>query len=321
MTTKQFAPAMGAQATPRPAHHGLTFRELADGYMAAYRGRDPSRVNHLAWWVARFGDRLAQEITDDEVFLALEDVAAGESRYYAGKDASGERVYRSRGKRSPATINRYHACVGAVFTYAQRKRLMPKGWTSPARQVARQRENNERVRFLSDAERARLLKLCRVSSWPRLYLLVLLALTTGARRSELLRLRWRDLDLERAVAYVAQTKNGQPKALPLVPAAVKELQRFLGAADRLVFESTRRPGKPMIFDSYWDTALAEAKVEDFRFHDLRHTCASYLAQNGASLLEIADVLGHKNLSVTRRYSHLTIDSKSKLVNRVLGGMQ
>ena len=79
---------------------------------------------------------------------------------------------------------------------------MPKGWTNPARQVPRQRENNERVRFLSGGERERLLKVCRVSSWPRLYLLVLLALTTGARRSELLRLRWRDLDLERAVAYV-----------------------------------------------------------------------------------------------------------------------
>ena len=77
----------------------------------------------------------------------------------------------------------------------------------------------------------------------------------------------------------------------------------------------------MNFDGYWDTALSEAKIEDFRFHDLRHTRASYLAQNGASLLEIADVLGHRNLSVTRRYSHLTIDSKSKLVNRVLGGLQ
>ena len=60
----------------------------------------------------------------------------------------------------------------------------------------------------------------------------------------------------------------------------------------------------------------EAKVEDFTFHCLRHTCASYLAQSGASLLEIADVLGHKQISVTKRYAHLCIDHKERLISRV-----
>jgi integrase len=66
--------------------------------------------------------------------------------------------------------------------------------------------------------------------------------------------------------------------------------------------------------------LADARIEDFHFHDLRHTTASYLAQAGASLLEIADVLGHRSLDVTRRYSHLTVDSKRNLVMKVLGGV-
>lgn len=69
------------------------------------------------------------------------------------------------------------------------------------------------------------------------------------------------------------------------------------------------------------SAIKAAKLRDFRFHDLRHTCASYLAQNGATLLEIGDVLGHKQVSMTRRYSHLTVGHKAALVDRVMGGIR
>jgi len=74
------------------------------------------------------------------------------------------------------------------------------------------------------------------------------------------------------------------------------------------------------FDSHWRTALKEADITDFRFHDLRHTCASLLAMNGATLLEIAQVLGHKSISMTQRYSHLCIEHKANLTDRVFGGI-
>ena len=74
-------------------------------------------------------------------------------------------------------------------------------------------------------------------------------------------------------------------------------------------------------DPAWDRALKAAGVKSFRFHDLRHSCASALAQNGATLLEIAEVLGHRQLSVTKRYSHLATDHKTKLINRVLGDIR
>ena len=78
--------------------------------------------------------------------------------------------------------------------------------------------------------------------------------------------------------------------------------------------------RPFEFRKHWDKAVTAAEIADFRFHDLRHTCASYLAQNGASLLQIAEVLGHKQLEVTKRYSHLCVDHKQDLVDRVLGGV-
>jgi integrase len=149
-----------------------------------------------------------------------------------------------------------------------------------------------------------------------------MAITTGARRGELLALTWAQIDWKRSVARVQLTKNGEPKMLPLVPAVLAELERFRKKRDRtLVFGSKRRPDVAYNFDSAWAGALRRARIERFRFHDLRHTCASYLAQQGASLLEIADVMGHRQLAMVKRYAHLTTDTKARLVNRVLGGIK
>ena len=147
-----------------------------------------------------------------------------------------------------------------------------------------------------------------------------MAITTGARRGELLGLRWNDIDFERQTAYVQTTKNGQPKVLPLTDDVVSELTRFRQQDTYLIFNSEVNPSKAFCFNKQWKKALALAEVEDFTFHCLRHTCASYLAMSGASLLEIADVLGHKQISVTKRYAHLCIDHKEKLINKVMSNI-
>jgi len=165
-----------------------------------------------------------------------------------------------------------------------------------------------------------LFEACRVSSWDRLYLLVLLALTTGARRSELLNLKWNNVDWDNNQAYVETSKNGHPRVLPLTKEAIKELRLFKQDGNILIFKSIINPNKPFCFSKSWGKALKEAGITDFTFHSLRHTTASYLAQSGASLLEIGNVLGHKSLSVTKRYAHLCVESKTKLVNAVLGGI-
>ena len=299
-----------------------TVRELVHAYMAAYAGRDTSRGTRLAWWSARIGERRLSELDDDEVYFALEDLATQRGRYFAGLDADGRSILRAKSKPlSPATLNRYQAALSALLTWAIKSRRAPRGWANPCLRLGMRTENNERVRFLSDDERTRLLEACRASTWPRLYLMVLMALTTGARRGELEGMRWRDIDFERAEARVALTKNGEPKVHVLLPAVLGELRRHVGAPSALLFASSRRPGQAFNSVPAWHRALKAAKVRDFRFHDLRHSCASYLAQNGASLLEIADVLGHKQLTVTKRYSHLTTKHKAALVGRVLGGIR
>lgn len=300
----------------------LAVGPLIDLYMAHYTGRDTTRVQRLTWWAGQIGQLRLAEVSDDHIHAALEQLATAPPRYWAGTDADGKPIFKAKGKRlSPATINRYAASIAAVFTWAVRRRIAPKAWDHPCRRIERQAENNERVRFLSEDEQRRLLDACKASKWPRLYVLVLMALTTGARKSELTGLRWRDVDLVQQVAHVGRTKNGDPKALPLIPAVAEALQVLQGKPEGLVFPSPRRPDQAYAFEPRWHEALKVARVRNFRFHDLRHSCASYLAQRGATLLEIGDLLGHRQLSMTKRYSHLATSHRSALVNRVMGDIR
>ena len=294
---------------------------LVDAYMSVYRGRDQSISQRMRWWQQRIGHLTLSNIDEDHIYFALQELSQQSARYYCGRDADNKPIYKSKKRPpSPATLNRYAASAGALFTWCIKQRIAPKGWVHPCRGIERRPENNEITRHLTMDECERLLSACRASKWPKLYLLVLLGITTGARRGELQSLRWRDIDLSKRQASVHVTKNGDKKVLALTEAATQELSCFVEGADRLVFASTKCPSKPFSFEQVWKKALKLAKVHNFRFHDLRHTCASYLAQNGATLLEIGDVLGQRQQQVTKRYSHLTIGHKASLVNRVLGSI-
>jgi len=191
---------------------------------------------------------------------------------------------------------------------------------NPVRHIRSLTESRGRIRYLSSDERERLFGVIRQSNWNKLYLITLLAITTGARKGELTSLKWFDIDFDRQIAYIGTTKNGEPKVLPLTESAIAELQRFNKQDNSLVFDSEVKPGRAYCFTKPWQKALKEAGIEDFTFHSLRHTCASYLAMNGASLLEIADVLGHKQIQMTKRYSHLCVEHKTKLINNVMGNI-
>jgi len=274
------------------------FSIIIDEYLKKeYKG---SRLNEervkLNFWMDALGDKPIIDITSTDINEALSTLPAHLKN---------------------ATINRYVAAISVVFSYACREYGLH---INPVRKIPSLPENNKRTRFLSEAERTSLFKACRASHWDKLYLIVLLAITTGARKGELTKLRWNDIDFDRRTAYVATTKNGQPKVLPLTDSVIKELQIFDSKDSSLIFGSKVKEDVPYCFTKPWKRALEDGQIKDFRFHDLRHSCASYLAQSGASLLEIADVLGHKQISVTKRYAHLCIRHKSSLINRVMGGI-
>jgi len=275
-----------------------TFKELAEDYLNnEYLGTKPqqqrSRLNH---WVKELGSKLIIDIERDDIELGLTKLPDGLSN---------------------TTINKYKILASVVFNYGIREYNLA---DNPTRYIRSLPEKEGRTRFLSEAERTSLFKACRASKWDKLYIIVLLAITTGARKGELTKLRWNDIDYDRRTAYVSTTKNGQPKVLPLTDSVIRELEIFDCKDSNLIFASKVKEDVAYCFTKPWKKALEDGQIKDFRFHDLRHSCASYLAQSGASLLEIADVLGHKQISVTKRYAHLCIEHKSSLINRVMGGI-
>lgn len=275
----------------------ITLSQAIQQYLAQYTGRDRSVPQRLTWWVGRIGDRPIGKVMRQHVKTGL-DTLKGEGK-------------------APATLNRYQAALSSVFAFLCDEHEIKH---NPAREVRQQREDNARTRFLSpDLELPRLMEAARASQWGRLYLLILLAVSTGARRSELVGLKWADVDLKARTAHLARTKNGTQRVLTLTPEAVAELMRYREVGNAYLFPHPSNLGEPFAqFDHYWKAARAAAGLKDVHFHDLRHTHASLLAMNGASLLAIADSLGHKSITMTQRYSHLCVNTKRQMLDDILG---
>ncbi|TDJ17184.1 MAG: site-specific integrase [Gammaproteobacteria bacterium] len=262
--------------------------------------RDQAR--QLRWWEGEIGDYTLADVTP-ALIVECRDKLKSESN---GRGSN----------RSESTVNRYLAAISHVFTIARKEWHWVKD--NPLQNVSTLKEPRGRVRFLSDDERRRLLEASKAHS-DQLYTIIVLALSTGARQGEILGLRWDNVDLARGLIVLEDTKNGERRGIPLKGHAL-DMVRNLGKVRRLdtdlLFPSRRHPTKPLSVQEIWKTAIKRAKIEDFRFHDLRHSAASYLAMNGASLAEIADVLGHKTLQMVKRYAHLSEQHTAGVVARM-----
>jgi integrase len=280
-----------------------TLVELIDRYIADVLPTKKSAKDQgqqLRWWKAEIGSHLLADVSPS--LLA-------EYRDKLGREITAQ------GKRlSPASVVRYLAALSHVFTIAVKEW----GWMedNPIQKITKPKESRGRVRFLSDDERPILLKACKDSRNPYLYPVVILALSTGMRQGEIMELTWDDVDLNRGRAILHETKNNERRAVAITGHALellKELNRVRRIDSNFLFPSKINRRKPINLRAPWEAALKRADVEDFRFHDLRHSAASYLAMNGASLAEIAEVLGHKTLQMVKRYAHLSEGHTARVV--------
>ena len=160
---------------------------------------------------------------------------------------------------------------------------------------------------------------CEQTGANELLIIVILALNTGARKNELRWLRWSDVDLQKGTLMFRDTKNEMMRSIPVVGKGL-ELLREWGKVRRLSTDLVF-PGKnqknPILFEKSWRKALRTAGIEDFRFHDLRHSAASYLAMNGVPIRTIAEILGHKTLGMVQRYSHLNAEHLRSEITRTM----
>jgi len=255
----------------------------------------------LDWWRNELG---AYTLADINAALL------GEAR---DKLAKGDKPGKGR---SPATVVRYLAALSHVFTIA----VNEWGWLedNPMKKVRKPKEPRGRVRILDDDERKALINASKNSTNPYLHKVVVLALSTGMRQGEIMNLRWQDVDLSKGIIILHETKNDERRAVPLTNHAfelLKEHSKLRRLDTDLLFPG-KNPKKPVFIRAPWVAAVKEAKINDFRFHDLRHSAASYLAMNGATLTDISSILGHKTLQMVKRYSHLTEQHTAKVVAKM-----
>ncbi len=255
---------------------------------AAHRN-DLSIADAVRDWL---GGRAAEEITPQEIERRLADLA-------------------EQG-RAPATLNRYRAFLSLAYSLAIQNGKLA---TNPVRQVKRRKENNARVRFLEDEEetraRSKIRELCPEHE-PELDL----ALHTGMRRGEQYRLRWQDVDLRRGIITIPRSKHGELRRIPINSVARATLL-VLRADSGVGYVCPGSDGPRSQDQRCWFEEVIEfAGIQDFRWHDLRHTFASRLVMAGVDLRTVQELMGHKTIAMTLRYVHLAPAHQQEAIERL-----
>jgi integrase len=275
----------------------------------------------LDLWRARLGHLRLCQVSSARIAEVRDELAATPTKF--NKPRSG------------ADVNRFLAALSSAMTHAVREL----DWleSNPVMRVRRLKEAPARCLYLDREEFGRVMAAARRAAHPDLLLAILLAVTTGARRSEILGLRWTQVDLDRRsiVLHSGQTKNDQARLLPIADEVWPLLaqRRAADPAATRVFPPPRG-GKMIKLDEVWKEVLVEAGIEVvettagadgsdgprrtslFRWHDLRHTAGSHLTMSGASAIEVTRMLGHKTLAMSLRYAHLAPDRAGELSNRL-----
>lgn len=242
----------------------------------------------LAWLNPRFERYTLDQISYDEIDELVEEI--------------------SRSGLKPSTINRTLSVLRAILNAAVGWR-----WIAYAPKVPQLRDHAKRVRFISYSEAQRLL----IQLPEHLQQIAAFSLETGLRRSNVTGLTWTQLDLGRRVAWIHadQAKSGHAIPVPLSAEAVRILRGQAGQHDDYVFTYRGRPIK-QVNTKAWRAALERAGIDDFRWHDLRHTWASWHAQSGTPLHVLQELGGWRSERMVRHYAHLATEHLQGYVDRM-----
>jgi len=289
----------------------VLLKEIAQDYLdfAAAHKRDRNDRFRMDRLLKVFGERLVSEITPEDV-----------ERYKANPPSQKQRRGKKKGDEkkaepkplAPATVNRDLAMLKTTFNRAIRA---GKASVNPVKAVPLFKENNARTRCLTDEEEARLYE--ALPDYLKPFLTV--ALNTGMRWGELASLRWEDVDFYTGTLRIRESKSGEGRRVPMnsvVREALQEVRRAQIQKAREQAEGEREILSEYVFCAPqggflhnfkrdWHPTLLRAGIVEFRWHDTRHTAASRLVMAGVDLYTVKEILGHKTIIMTQRYSHLS----------------
>ena len=267
----------------------VRFKELADAaeaYSMAHHADSKKYLERMAKLKAEFGERGAESIKPEEIDKWLQ-----------------------KNTRTPATANRYRAVMSLAYREAVRNGKVK---SNPVRLVRQRRESDGVIRFLRDHEEERL-RMVIQEHYPSKMCELDISLGTGMRLSEQYgsRLLWNQVDFMRREITLKKTKNGKGRVIPMNSAV-------LAAFETRKAQAPEAKAKDPVFDvlprNWWDDVRRKACLEDYRWHDNRHTFCSRLAMKKVNIVAIRELAGHKTLAMTARYAHLDDNAKREAVD-------
>jgi integrase len=272
---------------------GLTsFSEFAEIYLTRHISllkSTKTERDRVLFWKREFGTRPLGQITRAE----LQDWQA-----------------RKRQINKPATVNRIMCRLRHMFNKAVEWELLDK---SPMERLKFLPENNARLRYLSMEECKRLLDACVI---PHMRALATLALHTGMRRGEILNLRFDDIDFASGHIIIRDSKNGQPRHIPMDSTVRELLSGYIPTSGSSHVFPSASGGRLSTVQKAFRNARTRAGMPGLHFHDLRHTFASQWMMSGGDLYVLKEILGHKSITMTQRYAHLSPAFKQAMVDRM-----
>jgi len=280
-----------------------TFRPWAEVNRRSWKG-DKGRLNAI---VRFFGSKRLDEINPFMIERFKINLRKSKVQCHKAKRPSDKLL-------SIASVNRALSLLSRIFSIA----IMNKeAQTNPCREVRHISGEQPRTRYLLPDEEKRLWAAIDSKS-PYLGVIIRVALHTGMRRGEVFRLKWGQIDFYREEIKAIKTKNGHDRSIPMNgEVRALRLRWREGSTCEYLFPSPVKAGCPIVdIKTAFTAALKEAEIEDFHFHDLRHTFGTRAADMGASMNAIADVMGHADIHMTRRYAHSTDEGRRFAVEAV-----
>lgn len=285
-------------------------KHTLDAYRAAHFGIKPPRL---------WNDAVVRYLTVKQHLRSFKDterICRSLDRYLSKltlQQIDGDVVWaviqgESKKGNKPATINRYLALMRSLLRMARDEWQ----WIDTFPKIRMLPGEVERDRWLNRTEAQTLINVCP----SHLAALVRFALATGCRAREITGLEWNRVDLTRRTAWLNQTKNGTPRGVPLNQDAVDVLVEQIGKHSRYCFTNQGKPIGWEFTGSAWHGALKKAGIEDFRFHDLRHTWASWHRQAGTSCDELKELGGWKSREMVDRYAKYATENLATAATRI-----
>ncbi len=312
-----------AEVTLSKAGAGKTLKTLIDEFV--HVGNCTwAKPSQLDFWIEQLGSTRVRDISHADINGAILTLQSSPAMRSTPNGA-----VPTKQKRSSATINRYLAALSKVLSFGLSHGVIDHHPMKGGK-VSKLKEGAGRTRILNADEEQALYEAARKSEWPMMYLFLRLVLTTSARKSEAHNLKWRQLRLDQSIAVIGKTKNGHPRALPLVSdvkTLLEEAAKVRPLKGDYVFFDPKRPEQVKTLDAVWKKCRSDAGLLNDRedpldrvvLHTTRHTAVTKMLRGGANLAQVAAVSGHQTLAMLKRYEHLAASDSVELAEKLLGG--